>query len=133
MAQAEVTLRLEAGLQLYVERILSELQETVVLDYQYLLELMYTVIHFTRRLFERDAPGLTHDRGLCSCADTLHGRMQWLLLLDLAVDGILKDCFTPWLLRGMTRGQSMQGVHCVLDTMQHKYYVLHFLSQYREG
>lgn len=128
MAQAEVTRNLESSLQQYVDHIVSVLVDSVVLDYQYILELMYTVLHFLRRLLERDISELKHGHGLCRCADILQTRFQWILLLDMAVDGKMKDCFS---LAERRHVSCDHDAHCLLDTLQYKYHVLHFLIQFK--
>jgi len=136
MAQADVDRRLGSCLISYKDAIVHELnkqyfqqQQQQQEDLTFIPELMYSLLHFLKRILQRDSPELLHaDIDTCYCKEAIDIRYNFVLDLDTLVSDYVRkrmdvqDCCEAIM--------SEDAKECLLIRLQKKY---HFLCAVTHG
>lgn len=95
MAQASVDRNLGSCLLSYKNSIFHELSHQQHKDHTVIPELMFSLLHFLKRILERDLPEILHDNATtCHCRDAIHSRFYWIVDLDILVSDYLRKHFS---------------------------------------
>ena len=123
MAQAEIDRRLAQCLTSYKNSILDRITKKDETDLTIVPELMYCLLHFLKRTFQRDLPDLLHiDAHTCHCSEAIHICFHWVKELDVLVCDNMMKHFNVENVLGVL--MSKDSSDCYLTTLQKKYHFL---------
>ena len=114
MAQAEVNKLMEARLEEYKHRLILLLKQKE-LDLFSSCEQVFVLLHFLKRIIEKDWPEHKHQDNLCQCKNTVLSVFPWIVQLEEEVsDRLSFHKVTDFY---------VNGGDCWMKTTQKKYYL----------
>jgi len=114
MAQAEVNNLMETRLVDYKHRLILHLKQEEV-DLFSVCEQVFALLHFLKRIIEKDWPEHKHQDNLCQCKSTVQSVFPWIVPLEVEVSDRLSF--------HQVTDFYINGGECWMKTTQKKYFL----------